>query len=225
MAGNVDNRQIRFWKEAFIHRRDDRVNIWVFNNKLFGPAFSRIENPVAGRKLTFIHNPKTRRWNMKYLAKLGRMIATCLVAVTLIGFSADFAVAGDKYPSREIELMIPWSVGGATDTVFRTFLTVLPKYLKAPVIIVNRPGGGAVPGYTEAMKKKPDGYYSMAWISASLTKTQMSKVPYDYQTFDPVIMLVNSPCWILVPANSPFKNLNDMLAAAKAKRDIVNSCV
>ena len=45
----------------------------------------------------------------------------------------------------------------------------------------------------------------------------MSAVPYDYQTFDPVIMLVNSPCWILVPANSPFKNLNDLLAAAKAK--------
>jgi tripartite-type tricarboxylate transporter receptor subunit TctC len=48
----------------------------------------------------------------------------------------------DVYPSREIELMVPWSVGGSTDIVFRTFLMVLPKYLKAPVIIVNRPGGG-----------------------------------------------------------------------------------
>jgi tripartite-type tricarboxylate transporter receptor subunit TctC len=45
----------------------------------------------------------------------------------------------------------------------------------------------------------------------------MSKVPYSYKTFDPVIMLVNSPCWVLVPANSPFKNLQDLLAAAKAK--------
>ena len=125
--------------------------------------------------------------------------------------------AEDKYPSREIELMIPWGVGGATDTVFRTFLTVLPKYLPAPVIIVNRPGGGAVPGYAEAMKKKADGYYCLAWISASLTKTHMSKVPYDYQTFDPVIMLVNTPCWILVPADSPYKNINDLLAAAKQK--------
>jgi tripartite-type tricarboxylate transporter receptor subunit TctC len=127
------------------------------------------------------------------------------------------AGAKAKYPDREIELMVPWSVGGATDTVFRTFQTVLPKYLKVPIIIVNRPGGGAVPGYAEAMKKKPDGYYSLAWITASLTKTQMSKVPYSYKTFDPVIMLVNSPCWVLVPANSPFKNLQDLLAAAKAK--------
>jgi len=82
---------------------------------------------------------------------------------------------------------------------------------------VNRPGGGAVPGYTEAMKKRPDGYYCLAWITASLTKTHMSVVPYDDLTFDPVIMLVNTPCWILVPRDSPFKNINDLIAAAKAK--------
>lgn len=144
-------------------------------------------------------------------------VLTLGLAISLIVGLAGLTEAKEQYPSREIELMIPWGVGGATDVVFRTFLTVLPKYLKVPVIIVNRPGGGAVPGYTEAMKKKPDGYYSLAWISASLTKTHMSVVPYDYQTFDPVILLVNTPCWILVPANSPFKNLNDLLVAAKAK--------
>ncbi|HUU81508.1 MAG TPA: tripartite tricarboxylate transporter substrate binding protein [Acidobacteriota bacterium] len=144
-------------------------------------------------------------------------ILTLGLAISLIVGLAGLAGAKEQYPSREIELMIAWGVGGATDIAFRTFLTVLPKYLKVPVIIVNRPGGGAVPGYTEAMKKKPDGYYCVAWITASLTKTQMSVVPYDYLTFDPVIMLVDSPCWILAPANSPFKNLNDLLAAAKAR--------
>jgi tripartite-type tricarboxylate transporter receptor subunit TctC len=144
-------------------------------------------------------------------------VLTLGLAMFFVVGLAGLAGAKDKYPSREIELMIPWGVGGATDVVFRTFLSVLPKYLERPVIIVNRPGGGAVPGYTEAMKKKPDGYYCLAWISASLTKTHMSVVPYDYKAFDPVIMLVNTPCWILVPANSPFKNINDLLAAAKEK--------
>ena len=149
--------------------------------------------------------------------RLNKVLTLGLAILLIVGLVGLAEARKEKYPSREIELMVPWGVGGATDTVFRTFLTVLPKYLKTPVIIVNRPGGGAVPGYAEAMKKKPDGYYSLAWITASLTKTHMSTVPYDYQTFDPVIMLVNTPCWILVPANSPFKNINDMIAAARAK--------
>jgi tripartite-type tricarboxylate transporter receptor subunit TctC len=150
-------------------------------------------------------------------SRLHKLLALGLAIFLVAGLVGVADAKKEKYPSREIELMIPWGVGGATDTVFRTFLTVLPKYFKAPVIIVNRPGGGAVPGYTEAMKKKPDGYYCVAWITASITNTHMSDVPYDYKTFDPVIMLVESPCWILVPANSPFKNLSDLIAAAKAK--------
>ena len=64
-----------------------------------------------------------------------------LMIAALIACLPGFATAAEDYPDREIELMIPWSVGGGTDIVFRTFLSVLPKYLKAPVIIVNRPGG------------------------------------------------------------------------------------
>jgi len=128
----------------------------------------------------------------------------------------------EVYPSREIEIMVPWSVGGATDIVFRTFQMVLPKYLPVPVIVVNRPGGGAVPGYAEAMKKKPDGYYYVAWATPSITKTHMSKTPYDAYTFEPVINLVNAPCWLLVPANSPYKTLNDLLEDARKRPGQIN---
>ncbi|MBN2545924.1 MAG: tripartite tricarboxylate transporter substrate binding protein [Spirochaetes bacterium] len=127
-----------------------------------------------------------------------------------------------KYPNREIELMVPWGVGGATDIVFRTFLMVLPKYLKAPVIVVNRPGGGAVPGYAEALKKKNDGYYLVAWATPSITKVHMSVTPYDAKSFDPVINLVEAPCWILVPANSPYKTLKDLVDDAKKRPGQVN---
>jgi len=126
------------------------------------------------------------------------------------------------YPSREIEIMVPWSVGGGTDAVFRTFQMVLPKHLKVPVIVVNRPGGGAVPGYTEAMRKKPDGYYFVAWATPSITKTHMSKTPFDAYTFEPVINLVNAPCWVLVPASSPYQTLNDLLDDAKRRPEHVN---
>jgi len=154
--------------------------------------------------------------------KWNKMFVVGLLLSILIGVGLGVSEArAEEYPARELELMIPWSVGGSTDTTFRTFLSVLPKYLKAPVIIVNRPGGGAVPGYAEAMKKKADGYYFAAWATASITKTHMSMTPFDYTTFEPVINLVSAPCWLLVPKDSPFQTLNDLVEAAKKNPDNV----
>ncbi|HER25374.1 MAG TPA: tripartite tricarboxylate transporter substrate binding protein [Candidatus Atribacteria bacterium] len=147
-----------------------------------------------------------------------KKLIVCITVITLLCLVLiPEILAQEAYPSHEIELMIPWSIGGGTDIAFRTFISILPKYLKVPVMIVNRPGGGAVPGYAEAMQKKPDGYYILAWATPSLTKTHMSVTPYDYKTFDPIINLVNAPCWILVPNDSPFQNLNDFVKAAKEK--------
>lgn len=152
---------------------------------------------------------------MKVFIKFKALIV-CIIMFTLMCFVLiPEVLAQEVYPSREIELIIPWSVGGATDIAFRAFSSVLPKYLKVPFIIVNRPGGGAVPGYAEAMKKKPDGYHIVAWANASITKTHMSVTPYDYKTFVPIIHLISSPCWILVPKDSPFQTLNDLVEAAK----------
>lgn len=160
---------------------------------------------------------------MKVFIKF-KAIIVCLIMFTLMCsvLILPGVLAQEVYPSREIELMIPWSVGGGTDIAFRTFISILPKYLKVPVIIVNRPGGGAVPGYAEAMKKKPDGYYILAWATPSITKTHMSVTPYDYQTFDPIINVVSAPCWILVPKDSPFQTLNDLVEAAKKQPGNIN---
>ncbi len=150
-----------------------------------------------------------------------RIVVIGLVLSVGVGIGTVEVRAKD-YPSREVEVMVPWSVGGSTDTVFRTFLTVLPKYLKAPVIIVNRPGGGAVPGYAEALKKKPDGYYFVAWATPSITKTHMSVTPYNYKSFDPVINLVSAPCWLLVPKDSPYQTLTELVEDAKKNPGKIN---
>jgi len=153
-----------------------------------------------------------------FIKKLTKNFVLGLVFLAVIGMSIGFSpgTTAEVYPTREIEFMVPWSVGGATDMVFRTFSTLIHKYIGVPMIIVNRPGGGAVPGYAEAMKKKNDGYYLLAWATPSITKTQMSKTPYDYKTFDPVIMVVHNPCWILVPKDSPYNTLRDLVDAARA---------
>ncbi len=148
-----------------------------------------------------------------------------LLAVLMLVPSMLFAEGAreeKEYPAREIELMIPWSVGGATDVVFRTFMSILPKYLGSPLIIVNRPGGAAIPGYTEALTKRPDGYYLVAWATPSLTVTHMQETPYDVNSFEPIINLVSAPIWILVPGNSQYQSLNDLIDDAKRRPGQVN---
>lgn len=95
---------------------------------------------------------------MKRLITLMILLLFCMTG----GIVFTIGQREEVYPSGEIELMVQWSVGGATDIVFRTFRMVLPKYLRVLLIVVNRPGGGNVPGYVETMQRKPDGYYYVA---------------------------------------------------------------
>ncbi|MFA5851696.1 MAG: tripartite tricarboxylate transporter substrate binding protein [Spirochaetales bacterium] len=127
-----------------------------------------------------------------------------------------------KFPEREIEIMVPWAAGGATDVMARIFAPVIQKYLGVPILITNKPGGAAVPGYVEAMTKKNDGYYIVAWATPSITVTHMQKTPYDANSFEPIIDVVMAPVWFLAPANSPYKNLKDLVDDAKKRPGMVN---
>lgn len=121
------------------------------------------------------------------------------------------------YPTKEVEIIVPWAAGGATDMLFRALTTVFPKHANGqPLLIKNIPGGGAVPGVVEFLKAKPDGYTLLGMATPIITKMEMSKVPFDMDSFAPVIMMVENPCMIMVPADSPYQDLNDFVAAAKA---------
>jgi len=147
--------------------------------------------------------------------KQKRWFVLGLTGVLFLGLVLSAFAEGkqeEKFPSREVEIMVAWAAGGATDIVFRTFSPVIPKYLGVPIIITNKPGGAAVPGYVEAMTKKPDGHYIVAWCTASITVTHMQETPYDATTFEPIINISTAPVWFLAPANSPYKDLRDLVA-------------
>jgi tripartite-type tricarboxylate transporter receptor subunit TctC len=127
-----------------------------------------------------------------------------------------------KFPEREVEIMVPWAAGGATDITFRVFTTVIQKYLGAPILITNKPGGAAVPGYVEAMTKKNDGHYLVAWATPSITVTHMQNTPYGATTFEPIINIVTAPVWFLAPANSPYNNLKDLVEDARKRPGQIN---
>lgn len=123
-----------------------------------------------------------------------------------------------KYPTKAVEIIVPWDAGGATDVLFRALGASFSKYANNQQLIVkNVPGGGAAIGYTEAMKYKGDGYGIVAAASPMISKIHMSAVKFDAQTFAPVILIADNSCMIMVPADSPYKNLKDFLADVKKR--------
>ena len=159
------------------------------------------------------------------MVQLKRTFTVVLVSVALIGLLPALAFAGGAaepevdpdYPTREIEIMVPWGAGGATDIVFRTFASVIPQYLGTSILINNQPGGAAVPGYTEALTRQADGYFFVAWATPSVTVQHMRETPFSVDDFVPVINLQTAPIWILVPADSPYETLTDLVEDAAAR--------
>ena len=79
------------------------------------------------------------------------------VVATALGLLAG-ATASAAYPDKPIQLIVPYGAGGSTDLLARAVATVAPKYFPQPVVVVNKGGGGGIPGRVEVVRAKPDGY-------------------------------------------------------------------
>ena len=90
------------------------------------------------------------------------------------------AQAADPWPSRPIRLVVPFSAGGATDTVARELGQRMSTVWKQPVIIDNKPGAGTVLGTDIVAKAHPDGYtFGMVVSAHTINPSLRSKLPYD----------------------------------------------
>ncbi|HQK89248.1 MAG TPA: tripartite tricarboxylate transporter substrate-binding protein [Acidobacteriota bacterium] len=86
-----------------------------------------------------------------------RSVAGIVLALTLCAGLAGAGLAAE-FPAKEVQIIIPWAPGGATDLVFRALAAGTSKHLGKAVVVVNKAGGGGAVGYTEAMQARPDGY-------------------------------------------------------------------
>jgi tripartite-type tricarboxylate transporter receptor subunit TctC len=87
--------------------------------------------------------------------------------------------AAQTYPSRQIELVVPFVAGGTTDTVARLISQRLSDRWGQPVIVSNRPGGGSSIGTSQVAKAAPDGHTLMVTTIAFAINASLQKQPYD----------------------------------------------
>jgi tripartite-type tricarboxylate transporter receptor subunit TctC len=127
--------------------------------------------------------------------------------------------AAAHYPNQPIKLMVPWPAGGGVDTTARILSDLLGQRLGQPFVVDNRGGAGGNIGTELAARQKPDGYnLLMSSISPNAVNISLyGKLGFDpVKDFEPVIYVSAVPNILVVPADSPFKSVKDVVDAARA---------
>src|SRR5512137_151751 len=149
-----------------------------------------------------------------------RRTVSILVGVLLsVGFVGT-GLAAD-FPTKEVQIIIPWAAGGATDLVFRALAASTSKHLGKAVVVVNKPGGAGAVGYTEAMQARPDGYTLVSAVTPLTILPHQVKTAFTYKNFDAIINVVSDPSMFLVRSDAPWKGLRDFLDYAKKNPDMI----
>lgn len=153
---------------------------------------------------------------------IGIAAITLLAGATLMAHSTASAQA---YPSRPIKLIVPFPAGGGTDLIAREVANKVAVANGWSIIIDNKPGSGGNLGVDAAAKAPADGYTLVLGQTSNLAinPTLYAKLPYNPEKdLTPIVEVASAPLVLVVAADSPYRTLADVVAAAKAKPESLN---
>lgn len=135
-------------------------------------------------------------------------------AMALVGTLA----AAQSWPSKPIRLVVPFPAGGGTDIIARDVVNKMTATSKWNFIVDNKPGSGGNLGVEAVAKASADGYTLVIGQTSNLAinPSLYSKLPYDpVSDLTPIGLIGHAPLVLVVPANSPYKTLSDLVTVAK----------
>jgi tripartite-type tricarboxylate transporter receptor subunit TctC len=141
-----------------------------------------------------------------------------LIALILCLFGG-LASAQQVYPAKPVRMVVPFPPGGGVDATARVLSQKLSDTWKHQVLVDNRTGAGTTIGTEIAAKAAPDGYTLLLTNNAlAISAGLYPKLRYDTgKDFAPVMEVLRAPFVLVIPATSPSKSVQDLIAAAKAK--------
>jgi len=140
-----------------------------------------------------------------------------VVAYLIFGLHSAWA---DNYPSKPINFIVPYGAGGGADARSRQIAQKMSVILKQPIIVDNKPGAGGNIGTEFISRAAPDGYtIGMGnFAPMAVNKTLFGNLRYDPETdLTPIVLIEKGPLVLVVNPNSPYKTVQDIVSAAKAK--------
>ena len=142
------------------------------------------------------------------------LIAACALAA---------ATVHAAFPDRPITIVVPYAPGGAADAVARLLATHMGTKLGTSVIVENRAGASGTIGASYVAKVAADGYTMLYDATPySINPHLFPKMPYAANALQPLSLVLLAPNVLIVPANSPLKNVGDLIAKAKAQPGKIN---
>lgn len=153
----------------------------------------------------------------KPLARIGRTVAAACCALACV---SGAVFAQEKYPSRPVEVIVPWGPGGGSDQTARMLARHLEAELKASFPVVNVPGASGITGTQKLLLNPADGY-SLAVSGDYYMVIGSPTAKWKLSDFIPVAIAINQSGAIFVAENSRFKSWADVEKEARAKPDTI----
>jgi tripartite-type tricarboxylate transporter receptor subunit TctC len=148
-------------------------------------------------------------------AMMSKLPASLLLAVSTVLAPLAHAQA---YPNKPIHLVIPFPAGGPTDVFARAVSVKMGERLGQAIVIDNKPGAGGAIGADFAARAPADGYTLLLGTSSthSVAPAFGMKLPYDTVTsFTPIVHVGDAPNLMLVPNDTPAKDVKEWIAYAR----------
>jgi tripartite-type tricarboxylate transporter receptor subunit TctC len=160
-----------------------------------------------------VFNPSFQEFAMSVFPRR-QLLASALLG--LLSVVSVLPAAAQNYPVRPITLIVPWGAGGGTDATARIIGSLMEKDLGQPVNVVNRTGGSGVVGHAAIASAQPDGYtIGLATVEIGMMHWQ-GLTELTSASYTPIGLVNADPAGVQVRADSPYKTVNELLAAIKA---------
>ncbi|WP_172122368.1 MULTISPECIES: tripartite tricarboxylate transporter substrate binding protein [unclassified Devosia] len=143
-----------------------------------------------------------------------------VAALSLASALVTPALAQDNFPTKSINLVVPFAPGGSTDLVGRVVAEAMSQQLGQQVLVVNQAGAGGVLGATAVADAAPDGYTILMGTIAThaLSASLYTTPPFDpVADFTPISLLVTVPNVLLVNPDFPANTVEELIAELKSK--------
>ncbi|NYT22450.1 tripartite tricarboxylate transporter substrate binding protein [Alcaligenaceae bacterium] len=144
------------------------------------------------------------------------LLKKCLIGAVLAVAALGTAQAAGDYPNKPVRVYVGFAPGGATDLLARYYADQLSRRLGQTFIVENRAGAGGNVAIQALTQAAPDGYTIAMGANYIASNAAMKRNAYDWETqLQPVSLIASTPNILVVPPNSPFQSVDDVIKAAK----------